>query len=262
MSAIQEALEKVRKERERVSLGDRTPAFLERLQPTREKFRFTMLAAIFLGMVCWFLFNNLDGFTPRVEQWKDRDGRWKSIQREVTREAKVVQQLPMSNTLTAYGKEGKERLERAKSMIKEGDMVGAERELLTLLNGGFRTKEVTSLLARLYVNELQKPYLAVELYRQALEEAPGDPSLMVNLGVAYLKAGRLEKAEEAFEEALRSGPHLVEAHYNMACLKALKGDLEEARRSLGKAVEIDKEALKWAKTDPDLAPLWRKTHSP
>ena len=37
-----------------------------------------------------------------------------------------------------------------------------------------------------------------------LEETPGDPSLLINLGTAYARAGRMNEARDAFREAIAS----------------------------------------------------------
>jgi Tfp pilus assembly protein PilF len=264
LSAIQEALERARRERERSCWAPRTFEAFEGPQPRRVNFRLLALGMVLLGMASGFF---LGGLGPSTERLK---GKGKLALEHWPWEWAASSGAPAPSGSTAYPTASKarpvtpsreteeERIERARGMVKAQDTRGAEKELLGLLESGVRTREVLSLLAGLYVKELNKPHLAVELYTEALQKDPQNVSLMVNLGAAYLKAGRLGEAEEILARALKVEPNLVEAHYNMACVKSLKGEVEKAWSSLHRAVEINSEALEWAKGDPDLRPIWGK----
>ena len=45
---------------------------------------------------------------------------------------------------------------------------------------------------------------AITHLEQALEKTPGDPALLINLGTAYARAGRMEEARDAFRAAIAS----------------------------------------------------------
>ena len=45
---------------------------------------------------------------------------------------------------------------------------------------------------------------AIAHLEQALAKTPGDPALLINLGTAYARAGRLEEARDAFRAAIAS----------------------------------------------------------
>lgn len=68
----------------------------------------------------------------------------------------------------------------------------------------------------------------------------------------------LGRTDEALE-FLRSGPRPLRReavyHYNIACYRTVLGELDEARASLAKAIEIDPEFRHSAKSDPDLEGL-------
>lgn len=67
--------------------------------------------------------------------------------------------------------------------------------------------------------------------------------------------GRTAEAQELLE----SGPALLRRegvyHYNLACYRAVLGDLDSARRSLNKAIDRDPQFRSAAKNDPDLQAL-------
>jgi Flp pilus assembly protein TadD len=43
---------------------------------------------------------------------------------------------------------------------------------------------------------------AIARIEAALEETPGDPALLINLGTAYAREGRMDKARDAFRDAI------------------------------------------------------------
>jgi cytochrome c-type biogenesis protein CcmH/NrfG len=43
---------------------------------------------------------------------------------------------------------------------------------------------------------------AIASLEASLEKTPGDPALLINLGTAYARAGRLEEARDAFRAAI------------------------------------------------------------
>ena len=45
---------------------------------------------------------------------------------------------------------------------------------------------------------------AISHLEQALSKTPGDPALLINLGTAYARAGRMEEARDAFRAAIAS----------------------------------------------------------
>jgi hypothetical protein len=65
----------------------------------------------------------------------------------------------------------------------------------------------------------------------------------------------LDKAFELLKELVVLEPDLVYANYNLACLHALRGDVDEALHLLEQAIELGFEQLSFARQDPDLASL-------
>jgi tetratricopeptide (TPR) repeat protein len=71
------------------------------------------------------------------------------------------------------------------------------------------------------------------------KEAEGDAFLANTLGLAYLSAGNLEKAESWFRGALAVEPRNVDAHANLGVALEQKGDLPGALAELETAYKID-----------------------
>ena len=71
--------------------------------------------------------------------------------------------------------------------------------------------------------------------------------------VRALQTGRLAQAREDLERAVRAAPRDAVAHYNLACAWALLGEEDKAILALGKAIDLEPEALRdQALRDPDL----------
>lgn len=126
---------------------------------------------------------------------------------------------------------------------------------------------------------------ALALYRKALAIAPEYTKAWQNLGEALLGQEKYEEAIEAFQKGLRSEPGGVDLHlllarayyslsrwqnvldvlhnvlemhnendiawYNKACVHARLGQLEEACRSLGKAIDLSGHWKRKARIDSD-----------
>jgi len=72
---------------------------------------------------------------------------------------------------------------------------------------------------------------------------------------APLKRSDPARAREILEDGLRTHPESPGMRYELACLAAVNGQLHEARRRLGEAVELKPECAEWARTDEDLRAL-------
>jgi tetratricopeptide (TPR) repeat protein len=73
--------------------------------------------------------------------------------------------------------------------------------------------------------------------------------------VAYWKLGREETAAADFETAVDLDPTDSQAHYNLACYYAARGDAVAATEHLRTAVELNPDRyVRMMEVDPDLAP--------
>jgi Flp pilus assembly protein TadD len=109
----------------------------------------------------------------------------------------------------------------------------------------------------LYREAMKRGHAAVALrVLEVLRELdPDDPVLFIDSATCLHELGRTTEARElllAGPPALRERP-LV--HYTLACYEARLGDLDEARRRLGRAIELRPDLAERATTEADLAPL-------
>ncbi len=79
---------------------------------------------------------------------------------------------------------------------------------------------------------------AIEHAQQALQLRPNSHTIHADLGLAYLKAGKLGQAEAALREALHLAPDQWEYHCDLGLLLAKQGDSEQAEQALRQAVAL------------------------
>lgn len=82
---------------------------------------------------------------------------------------------------------------------------------------------------------------AVKFFEKALEVQQRYPEASTNLGIAFLKQGKLAKAIKQFEETLVKDPNFAGAHYNYANALIINGFYEKAISHLQKAAALDPE---------------------
>ena len=78
---------------------------------------------------------------------------------------------------------------------------------------------------------------AMREYRRSIEIKPADQAYN-NLGVIYIKTGRLKEAIAAFEQALELTPDCLAAYDNLASAYYFSGNLEMAQKYYKKALSI------------------------
>jgi tetratricopeptide (TPR) repeat protein len=85
------------------------------------------------------------------------------------------------------------------------------------------------------------------------------PTIYNNLGVLYANAGNLQKAEEAYQSALKIDPNDQVANFNLGLLKQAQGKLGEAAGYYDKAPDLKKPPE--AKPTPSSSPESKATPS-
>ena len=93
--------------------------------------------------------------------------------------------------------------------------------------------------------EQYKHAQAMEEFRKVTEGAPGWAPGFVNYGLACLYTRETARAKDAFLEAIRIDPHLIQGHYGLALVLKNEGKTDESIAALQRAREIDAE-------DPDI----------
>jgi tetratricopeptide (TPR) repeat protein len=88
--------------------------------------------------------------------------------------------------------------------------------------------------------------------RQAL---PAHPAGWLQAAFCFHELGRTREALECLNDGPSSLRREALFHYNCACYLATLGQADDALASLKRALQIDPEYKKIAKSDPDLATL-------
>jgi tetratricopeptide (TPR) repeat protein len=97
--------------------------------------------------------------------------------------------------------------------------------------------ELLPVLARAY--EGQQDYRrAIDIYERLSATGP-DPNVLLSLGVACLKAGRYDRAQEVLVSVTQMRPRDGTAVRHLGYCFIKRGDLEQAMQAYHKAVELD-----------------------
>jgi tetratricopeptide (TPR) repeat protein len=96
---------------------------------------------------------------------------------------------------------------------------------------------------------------AKKLYDAALVYSPYLVSALNNLGVIYMAEKDFDRATHVFEKAIGLRISFADAYYNLACLNALRGNVDQGIAYLEKAIIADEAFLAQAKKDKDLGNL-------
>jgi len=92
---------------------------------------------------------------------------------------------------------------------------------------------------------------AIDLFRVAEIEHPGQLHVLLALGWCYKRIGHLDDAIEALEDALCVHPDEGILNYNLACYWSLAGETEIALQYLSQAFEIEPSYRDMVVQEPD-----------
>lgn len=95
---------------------------------------------------------------------------------------------------------------------------------------------------------------ALTSYRLALRDKPDDKKVLQNMAIAYTRTGQLDEALRCYGRALQLDPSLSGAHYGLAFLHLKKGDRSEAETHLRAFLEkppAGPESARWIKHATD-----------
>lgn len=103
---------------------------------------------------------------------------------------------------------------------------------------GANPRAALPLLARVY--EAQKDYeRAAGVYRRLLTLAGDDPNVLLPLGVAYLKAGRYDRARETLVSVSQRRPENGEVFRHLGYCLVKLGDIDQAMLMYQRSVDLD-----------------------
>ena len=81
--------------------------------------------------------------------------------------------------------------------------------------------------------------VAQEFYNQVLKINPNHSFALSNIGLIFNKSGEREKAKDCYEKAIEINPNYADAHYNLGVLFQELGEREKAKDYYEKAIEIN-----------------------
>ncbi len=96
---------------------------------------------------------------------------------------------------------------------------------------------------------------ALPAYQKVLEKAPANFDMLLQAGLSAQRSGDASTAEAMFSRAAEVRPDHWMPPYDIACLRAQAGQMDEAFHWLDRAVDRHLADLELVRTDPDLASL-------
>ena len=92
-------------------------------------------------------------------------------------------------------------------------------------------------------SQQHRPADAARKLETALQIHPGYAEARCNLGVQYIRLGRLEDARRQFEKAIATGPPSAIAFGNLSYVHYSAGRLADAEQAARRALEIDSSSI-------------------
>ena len=83
--------------------------------------------------------------------------------------------------------------------------------------------------------------LAIQSYKAILKHKPDSAIVHKNLGLAYMRTGRVNKAARSFQRAVKSDSSFTEAYYHLGVAQRAMGRTKEAIRALNKYKTLTQE---------------------
>jgi tetratricopeptide (TPR) repeat protein len=120
--------------------------------------------------------------------------------------------------------------------------------------------EVLAVRVKIY-RALEKWELMQTVASTLAKYDPDEVQWAVSWAYATRRADSIEAAKGILLHALERHPKEATLHFNLACYDCQLGNLEEAKRSLHKAIKLDARWKAAALKDEDLEPLWNSLTS-
>lgn len=123
--------------------------------------------------------------------------------------------------------------------LQQGQTRAAVQEFNKAIEIDSRAADAHSALGLAY-QQLNQPELAAKAFREALDISPHAPGILNNYGAFLLSQGKYGEAEKALRQALADPlyPTPQFAYLNLAKVHAARGDQQQARADLNRALEI------------------------
>jgi len=270
MSYINDALNKVQKEKESSCAPYENSVSLEDKKPDKRRKWFSVigLAIVFFyaaGMLVWLYWPDVLKATSVVTP----------VQSSGVATVPSIKAIPVADVPKAVAPQPLAPVEVAaptpaiveKKPAPDKTLavkVNEKKQNVVILAGGMK-QEASPTPARkdtvtLYAQALRKQRKgeleeAKALYRKVIKADPRHVSALNNLGVIFMNQKMYEQAVASFNEALHVRHNYVDAHYNLACLYAQKNDTKQSLFYLKNAMVLNPVVRQWAARDDDLRNL-------
>lgn len=142
-----------------------------------------------------------------------------------------IYQFAMAKVIKLQEEFGSEIAKATAAVSAEPDRVDPHHRLAEVYNRYLKSGLVDQAVAGFYREQLR------EEYGKILTLAPGNFTVLVAVGRLSLETGRMDEAQQAFEEALGLSPLHLEARLGLAEALYLRGRYREMAREIRTAVE-------------------------
>jgi tetratricopeptide (TPR) repeat protein len=122
-------------------------------------------------------------------------------------------------------------LGHAYERLGKEEVVGLEK----MVPGSSRAEQ---LVAESYAASSEWPSAVIH-FQNALSASPNRPGLHVELGEVLLRAGKLKRASQEFDDELRLDPHSIRAIVRRGEVRLIEGDLDGSLQDWSQAIAID-----------------------
>ena len=102
----------------------------------------------------------------------------------------------------------------------------------------------------------KKWHMAATVARHLAKADPTNPAAWIHLAYSVRRAENIEAAEAILLQASALHPESALMAFNLACYASVMGHMEDAKKRLQRAIEIDKDIRRLALDDEDLRALW------
>lgn len=105
------------------------------------------------------------------------------------------------------------------------------------------------------LREMRRYKEAIFPLRRSLELIPDDMHTALSLAWCFKRVGKLDRAIDALEHAVRIEPGEAILHYNLACYWSLAHNRRRSLQHLANALEIDGNFREMVYDEPDFEPM-------
>jgi cellulose synthase operon protein C len=136
--------------------------------------------------------------------------------------------IQLRNVLQKTPENGEARLLLGDLLLRQGDVLSAEKELRRALDFGQPISAVAPKLAQAMLALGQADALVKEFGGRQLDSPPAQASLRASVGDAHLRTGKIAEARGEYEAALAAQPDYAPARLGQAVLALYDGQRDKA----------------------------------